>query len=83
MTNRMSPRADTLALALLVSTACLPYGSPTHRPPAVLQPAATPLGNRIHRGAPKALNLLGLMRRGAQRPTRPTGPVRLPQLPRG
>jgi hypothetical protein len=82
MTNSMSIRAGAFALALLVSAACVP-AAPTYRPPAVLQPSVTPVGNRIHRGAPKAFDVLGLIRRGSQRPTRPTGPVRLPQLPRG
>ena len=82
MTNAMGIRAGALALSLIVAAGCVP-AAPSHRPPAVLQPTVTPAGYRIHRGAPRAFDVLGLIRGGSQRPKRPTGPVRLPQLPRG
>lgn len=55
---------------------------PARELPAVLQPAASPVGERARRSGPKAKDILGISIDRKDHAA-PRGPVRLPQLPGG
>jgi len=60
----------------------IPVSAPNRPLPAVLQPAASPIGERARRSGPRAIDILGIIR-GKALNEAPRGPVRLPQLPGG